>query len=76
VGLIGDLLCKLRAQTTFDSDQVAASKLRGPESKTNNPHGCTRKRTGGSVPLREGFLRFLRLPSRFQVYGLKITSQD
>jgi hypothetical protein len=28
------------------------------------------------VPLREGFLRFLRLPSRFQVYGLKITSQD
>jgi hypothetical protein len=29
-----DLLCKLRAQITFDSDGIAALKLRGPEAKT------------------------------------------
>jgi hypothetical protein len=29
-----DLLCKLRAQITFDSDGTAALKLRGPEAKT------------------------------------------
>jgi hypothetical protein len=28
------LLCKLRAQVTFDSDGTAALKLRGPEAKT------------------------------------------
>jgi hypothetical protein len=28
-----DLLCKLRAQITFDSDGIAALKLRGPEAK-------------------------------------------
>jgi hypothetical protein len=28
------LLCKLRAQITFDSDGTAALKLRGPEAKT------------------------------------------
>jgi hypothetical protein len=27
------LLCKLRAQITFDSDGTAALKLRGPEAK-------------------------------------------
>jgi hypothetical protein len=35
VGLLGrDLLCKLRAQITFDSDGTAALKLRGPKAKT------------------------------------------
>jgi hypothetical protein len=29
-----DLLCKLRAHITFDSDGTAALKLRGPEAKT------------------------------------------
>jgi hypothetical protein len=29
-----DLLCKLRAQITFDSDAMAALKLRGTEAKT------------------------------------------
>jgi hypothetical protein len=29
-----DLLCKLRAQITFDSDGTAVLKLRGPEAKT------------------------------------------
>jgi hypothetical protein len=29
-----DLLCKLRAQITFDSDGIAALKLRGSEAKT------------------------------------------
>jgi hypothetical protein len=29
-----DLLCKLRVQTTFDSDGMAALKLRGTEEKT------------------------------------------
>jgi hypothetical protein len=28
-----DLLCKLRAQITFDSDVTAGFKLRGPEAK-------------------------------------------
>jgi hypothetical protein len=28
-----DLLCKPRAQITFDSDGMAALKLRGPEAK-------------------------------------------
>jgi hypothetical protein len=28
-----DLLCKLRAQITFESDGMAALKLRGPEAK-------------------------------------------
>jgi hypothetical protein len=35
MGLMGrELLCKLRAQVTFDSDGIAALKLRGPEAKT------------------------------------------
>jgi hypothetical protein len=35
LGLMGrDLLCKLRAQITFDLDGTAALKLRGPEAKT------------------------------------------
>jgi hypothetical protein len=35
VGLIGrDLLCKLRAQIAFDSDDTTALKLRGPKEKT------------------------------------------
>jgi hypothetical protein len=35
VGLLGrDLLCKLRAQITFDSDDIAALKLRGSKAKT------------------------------------------
>jgi hypothetical protein len=29
-----DLLCKLRAQITFDVDDTTALKLRGPEAKT------------------------------------------
>jgi hypothetical protein len=29
-----DLLCKLRAQKTFDSDGMASIKSRGPEAKT------------------------------------------
>jgi hypothetical protein len=29
-----DLLCKLRAQITFNSDSMAALKLREPEAKT------------------------------------------
>jgi hypothetical protein len=34
VALMGrDLLCKLRAQITFDSDGMVALKLRGPEAK-------------------------------------------
>jgi hypothetical protein len=35
MGLMGrDLLYKLRAQITFDSDGTAALNLRGPEAKT------------------------------------------
>jgi hypothetical protein len=35
VGLMGrDLLCKLRAHITFDSDGIEALNLRGPEAKT------------------------------------------
>jgi hypothetical protein len=30
---MGRDLCKLRAQITFDSDGIAALKLRGPEAK-------------------------------------------
>jgi hypothetical protein len=38
VGLIGrDLLCKLRAQITFDSNAVAALKLRGPMTRVLTP---------------------------------------
>jgi hypothetical protein len=34
VGLMArDLLCKLRAQITFDSDGIVALKLRGPEAR-------------------------------------------
>jgi hypothetical protein len=34
VALMGrELLCKLRAQITFDSNSMAALKLRGPEAK-------------------------------------------
>jgi hypothetical protein len=34
VALMGrDFLCKLRTQITFDSDSMAALKLRGPEAK-------------------------------------------
>jgi hypothetical protein len=33
VALMGRDLCKLRAQITFDSDDMAALKLRGPEAK-------------------------------------------
>jgi hypothetical protein len=29
-------------------------------------------RNGGSMPLKEGLLRYLTFPSRFQEYGLKI----
>jgi hypothetical protein len=34
MGLMGRHLCKRRAQITFDSDDMAALKLRGPEAKT------------------------------------------
>jgi hypothetical protein len=33
--MVRDLLCKVRAQITFDSDDTAVLKLRGPESKTH-----------------------------------------
>jgi hypothetical protein len=72
VALIGGgLLCKLRAQITFDSDSMAALKLRGPETKTLILTGTQEEEW--SISLREGLLRFLSFPSRFQVYGLKIT---
>jgi hypothetical protein len=67
-----DLLCKLRAQSTFDSDRTEALKLRGPEAKTLILM-VVQKRNGSSVPLREDLLRFMSIPSRFQVYELKIT---
>jgi hypothetical protein len=47
-----DLLCKLRAQSTFDSDRTEALKLRGPEAKTLILM-VVQKRNGSSVPLRE-----------------------
>jgi hypothetical protein len=60
-----DLLCKLRAQITFDS--MAALKLRRPEAKTQLSR-LHRKRNGNSVPLKK---RFLSFPLRFQEYGLR-----
>jgi hypothetical protein len=43
VGLLGrDLLYKLRAQITFDSDGTAALNLGRLKAKTN-PHSCTRR---------------------------------
>jgi hypothetical protein len=70
VAMMGrDLLCKLRAQITFDSHSMAALKLKGPETKTLSQ--LHEKKNGDSMPLRESFLRFLGFPSRFQVYGLK-----
>jgi hypothetical protein len=67
-----DLLCKLKAQQiTFDLDDTAVLKLRGPEARTliSQLH---KKRNGGSMPLRGGLLKFLNFPSRFLVYRLKI----
>jgi hypothetical protein len=63
-----ELLCKLRAQITFDSDGMAALKLRGPEAKilTLSLH---RRRNGESVPLRKRFLRCLSFLLRFQELG-------
>jgi hypothetical protein len=60
-----DLFCKLRAQITFDSDSMAALKLRGPE--------LLKRRNGDPVPLRKRFLSFLL---RFQEYGLRTTPMD
>jgi hypothetical protein len=75
VGLMGrDLLCKLRAQITFDLGGTAALKLSGSQANTliltvAQEEECS------SVPLKGGLIRFLSFPSRFQVYGLKITPQ-
>jgi hypothetical protein len=70
VGLIGrDFLWKLRAQITFDSDGRAALKLRGPEVKTLNL--TVAQKEEWQLYANEG--RPLSFPSRFQVYGLKIT---
>jgi hypothetical protein len=33
MGLMGKVLCKLRAQVTFNLDGTTALKLRGPEAK-------------------------------------------
>jgi hypothetical protein len=65
-----DLLCKLRAQITFDPDCTATLKLRGPKARILTLH---KKRNGSSMPLGEGLLRFLSFPSRFQAYRWKIT---
>jgi hypothetical protein len=72
VSLMGsDLLCKLRAQVTFDSDGTAALKLRGPEAKTLILTAAQKEEWQFYAP--ELPLGFLSFPSRFQVYGLKIT---
>jgi hypothetical protein len=70
-----DLLCKLRAQITFDSDGTAALKLRGPEAKTliltvaqeEEWRLCAPEGRPSEIP---------ELPFRFQVYGLKITPRS
>jgi hypothetical protein len=67
---MGRDLCKLRAQITFDSDGMAALKLRVPEAKILTLWLC-RRRNGDSVPLRKRFLRCLSFPLRFQKYGLR-----
>jgi hypothetical protein len=61
-----DLLCKLRAQITFDSDGITALKLRGPEAKALTLM-VMQSRKCSSMPLREGLLKFLsfRQDSRF-----------
>jgi hypothetical protein len=67
VALMGkDLLCKLRAQITFDSDGITALKLRGPEAKALTLM-VMQSRKCSSMPLREGLLKFLsfRQDSRF-----------
>jgi hypothetical protein len=72
VGLLGrDLLCKPRAQKTFDSDSTAALKLRGPEAKTLVM--VAQEEEWWLMPLKEGLLKSLNSPLRFQVYRLKIT---
>jgi hypothetical protein len=44
-----DLLYKVRAQITFDSDGMAALKLRRPEADYN-PHSHTRRRMAALCP--------------------------
>jgi hypothetical protein len=69
-----DLLCKLRAQITFDSDGTAGLTLRGPVAKTLIFTVAQEEEWQLYAP-EEGLLRFLSFPSRFQVYGLKIIPQ-
>jgi hypothetical protein len=65
VGLIGrGLLCKLRAQITFGLNGTADLKLRGPEAKTLTLM-VPQEGNGGSMPLKEGLLRFPSFLSRF-----------
>jgi hypothetical protein len=63
-----DLLCKLRAHITFDSDGTADLKLRGPEAKTLILM-VAQKWIGSSMSLKLE-------DSSFQVYGLKITPRS
>jgi hypothetical protein len=67
-----DLLCKLRAQITFDSNGMAALQLRGPKTRVLTLTVTEEE----ELPLREGLLRRLSFPLRFQVYGLKITPRS
>jgi hypothetical protein len=48
-----DLLCKLQAQITFDSDGMAALKLRGSEAKSLTL--TVRRRNSDSMPLEKKF---------------------
>jgi hypothetical protein len=64
-----DLLCKLRAQITFDLDGTAVLRLRGPEAKTLILT-VVQEEEWQLISLKGGLLRFLSFPSRFQVYGL------
>jgi hypothetical protein len=51
MGLMGrDLLCKLKAQITFDLYGTTALKLKEPEVKT---HGCKRRGMATVCPRRE-----------------------
>jgi hypothetical protein len=70
-----DLLCKLRAHITFDSDGTAALKLRGPEAKTLILMVAQEEEWQLYAP--EGRPpEILSFSSRFQLCGLKITPRS
>jgi hypothetical protein len=75
VGFIGSDLCKLRAQITFDSGG-SSIEVKRTWHKDSNPHGHTRRGMAALCAPEGRAPEILRFPSRFQVYGMKITPRS